>query len=286
MPKVQIIIPAINLWKKYTKPCIDSIKTKYDHRILLIDNASEDETIVEAGKLVSSKFCHQRNEDRWGCSQSWNFGIRDAFQRGYDYVLVLNNDVLLHPKAIDMLVARFEQAKMRSVAVKVDAAKHAGFLGEVTPKDAEMTERRLEFSQLAMVTMVNERAHCPYPEFIFTKSIEGREVNEEQEHPDFSAYMLSKESYEKIGAFDEMFAPAYFEDNDYHRRVNLAGMKAISVPSAIYYHYGSRTRMESGTLNLTNENFEKNRQYYIQKWGGIPGQEKFDQPFNKLKDNK
>lgn len=47
MTKIQIVIPCINLWSKYTKNCINSIKTKYEYRILLIDNGSTDETKEE-----------------------------------------------------------------------------------------------------------------------------------------------------------------------------------------------------------------------------------------------
>lgn len=283
MPKVQIVITSINLWEKYTKPCIDSIKTKYDHRILLIDNGSTDETKEEAGKLVSNTFSHHRNEQAWCCAKSWNFGVKDAFERGYDYALVLNNDILLHPEAIDYLIGRFEASKQKLVAEPVEFDVLAS--AEATIQ-APVKATHFESEILAMVTAMNIAGECNPPEQIFQKDASKYKIVGEAEHPDFSAFMISKAAYEKVGPFDEGFVPCYFEDNDYHYRVNVAKMKAITFPSAIYYHYGSRTQNEAlggGKLISTNGNFENNRAYYIRKWGGPPGFEQFKEAFNGLK---
>lgn len=261
--KVAIVIPCINLWNEYTKACLDSIKTKYDHRILLIDNGSTDVTKVEAGKLVSATFSHKRNEERWSCSKSWNYGVKDAFERGYDLVLILNNDVVLHPEAIDRLVEKF-------------ASQKKGHPGH-------------PFSQpeLGMVTMMDITGECVEPKDIFNKSPKDFELVAEAEHPCFSGFMINQECYERIGEFDEGFDPCYFEDNDYHRRIKLGGMKAIVLPTALFYHYGSRTQNESGdTPVCSSPQFEKLRAYYVAKWGGPPGHETWDSPFNGTTDIK
>jgi len=83
-----------------------------------------------------------------------------------------------------------------------------------------------------------------------------------------------------VGSFDERLYPAYFEDNDYHYRIRLAGMRAITHPPAMFYHYGSRTQNEAGGAPLVPGNvFDENRRRYIQKWGGPPGCEQFRKPF-------
>lgn len=83
------------------------------------------------------------------------------------------------------------------------------------------------------------------------------------------------------GSFDENFYPAYFEDNDMHYRMKLAGAKGYINRRAIAWHVGS------GTQNADPENpvvpsqrFEQLRSYYVQKWGGVPGEEKYTNPFN------
>ena len=252
--KIQIVIPCINLWKKYTKPCIASVQTEHEYRILLIDNASSDETKREAERLQSANFAYQRNEEPWSCAKSWNFGVKDAWERGFDYVVVLNNDVLLHPKAIDILVNRFESQ----------------VLGTPTA--------------LAMATMNDVRGECPIIADIFTLSVSDKQAVEESEHPCFSGFMINKECWDRVGEFDENFKPAYFEDNDYHRRINIAGMKAIVVPSAMFYHFGNGTQREAipGRWVTSGFQFEKNREYYKSKWGGLPGEETFQKPFNEV----
>ena len=103
------------------------------------------------------------------------------------------------------------------------------------------------------------------PEFICT------ELN-------WCSFILSVETLKKVGKFDENFFPAYFEDNDYFRRMLLANVSIImnSMLNPIIYR-NSMTIQKSPELN---NGFEKNRQYYISKWGGQPTQETFNTPFN------
>ena len=233
MSKIAVIIPAINLWSKYSRQCIQSIKSKnHELRILFIDNGSTDETLIEAGKLVSNTFAHKRNEERWGVSQSWNFGILDAWSRGFDYCLVLNNDILLHEDCIDRLVERFEK----------------GDVGIVTAMDIQ--------------------GECMLPTMIFDKHSKDYESVSEAEHPHFSAYMISKACWDTVGEFDEGFSPAYYEDNDYVQRMRIANIKAIVYPPALFYHYGSRTQNEA--LDKPIVDSSKTHRYFISKWGGNP----------------
>jgi len=233
--RVQIVIPVINLWKKFTKQCIDSVVKAcegVDYRILLIDNASIDETKDEAGKLVSSTFSHKRNEERWGCGQSWNYGIKDGFERGFDYIFVVNNDTLLHQDAIKNLMSRFEK------------------------------------DDIVMATCMNIKGECSTPEDIFNKKSIDKEKVEESEHPDFSGFMINKKFYEMIGESDMGFFPAYYEDNDIHRRIKLAGLKAIVLPTAMFYHYGSQTQLQAINRPLVDSSISHS--YFIAKWGGNP----------------
>lgn len=255
MPKIAIIVPCINLWNKYTKACIDSIKTKYLYRILLIDNGSTDDTKIEAGKLVSNTFSHLRNEEAWSCAKSWNYGVKDAFERGYDYVLILNNDILLHPDAIDLMVERFKESDIRDNSL-------------MNP----------EF--LAMVSCLDVRSECHVPEELFSLSPEKKKGVGESEHPNFSAFMINKWCWERVGAFNEIFKPCYFEDNDYHYRIKKEGMRAITLPMAMFYHYGSRTQNEATDKPIcSSPQFEKNRALYISIWGDVPGNEKWEHPY-------
>ena len=110
-PKVFVVMPVINLWNEYTKPALKTIISSHPLRLLIIDNGSVDETKDELTKLMLERNdldCILNNEN-WGCQKSWNYGMKLGFDNDFNYVFVINNDVLLHPKCIDRLVERFER---------------------------------------------------------------------------------------------------------------------------------------------------------------------------------
>ena len=256
LARVQVVLPAINLWNDYTLPCIKSLNIAIENakrhgistRVLFIDNGSQDETCKEASKMVTGNFAHKRNEKAWSFSKSVNFGVEDAWTRNFDYAFVINNDILLHKDAIIYLVKRFRQADP-------------------------------EIAMLSCLDVQGEMGDGREINFINAKE---REYISESEHPNFSAFMISKYAWEKIGQFDENFSPAYHEDNDLHYRICQIGMKALCIPPAMFYHYGSRTWnnaiLESATVK--QQMFLATRAYYVTKWGGLPGEEKFTHPYN------
>ena len=94
------------------------------------------------------------------------------------------------------------------------------------------------------------------------------------------AFLLNNYIYNKVGPFDNNIFPAYFEDNDYAYRLRLCGY-----PHTAYEFINPEIYRNSQTIAKDpslNNNFEKNRNYYIQKWGGEPYKETFLTAFNKL----
>ncbi len=88
-----------------------------------------------------------------------------------------------------------------------------------------------------------------------------------------------------VGLFDEWISPnyGYFEDNDYHRRMKLLGFDIRPIESAGVIHVGSSTLKNFSPYEekIHHERFRAARDRYIQKWGGLPGEEKFLTPFGK-----
>lgn len=102
-----------------------------------------------------------------------------------------------------------------------------------------------------------------------------------EEKPDYACFMIKDDAFETIGSFDENFVPAYFEDNDYHYRTKLAGLRSVRLNEARFVHEGSATQnMDPRNPVVPSKRFEKNRDYYIEKWGNIPGKEIYSTPFN------
>lgn len=101
---------------------------------------------------------------------------------------------------------------------------------------------------------------------------------------DFSCFMVEADFLDRFGTFDENFTPAYFEDNDMHYRVKLLGGRGYTVEEAEFFHVGSVTQFKGKRDGrdrvVSHDMFEANRAYYVKKWGGWPGKEKFVVPYN------
>ncbi len=81
-----------------------------------------------------------------------------------------------------------------------------------------------------------------------------------------------------IGGYDTNF-PAYFSDNDWYRRLELAGWERFNSGVNIGHH-GSQTINSDPYLRHVNSvTFPLYRSYYQQKWGGLPGEETYNHPF-------
>ena len=75
-----------------------------------------------------------------------------------------------------------------------------------------MTYRTLAGLELPFVTGISVRTQKEMEIF-------KRLVLVPSPHPDFSCFMIHRDTYKKVGPFDEEYWPAYYEDNDYHVRI-------------------------------------------------------------------
>lgn len=93
--KLSIVIPVFNKWN-FTKACLtDLSKLSSNHEIIIIDNASSDETSKEIADFMvslnaSCGMVPTRNEENTFHSKACNQGFRLAHG---DYVCFLNNDI-------------------------------------------------------------------------------------------------------------------------------------------------------------------------------------------------
>lgn len=95
---------------------------------------------------------------------------------------------------------------------------------------------------------------------------------------------LGRRTFDEVGYFDEEFAPAYYEDNDFIYRMRLAGIldtgdrskRKIPWIGALRYRC---VQDGHAIANGVKVDLEKNAAYYAKKWGGLPGEEKFTTPF-------
>lgn len=237
-----IVCPVLNCLA-YTRQFLDTIKSKTPYNIIVINNASNDGTreFLE-NKAKEIPLLAINLDKNIGVDPAWNLGIETAIsQYAAKYILIPNNDILLRPDTIDTLI-HF-----------IDADK------------------------LGMITAKNAAPLVDNPQNLYTLDIPQK--LEMTDDPDFSCFMLTAKAYRKVGKFDEKFFPAYFEDNDYHYRMKLLGIKVKKCNQALYYHFGSMTIKEGAAIRVQSDvNYLKNKEYYLKKWGGYPGNEIYEKP--------
>ena len=94
---------------------------------------------------------------------------------------------------------------------------------------------------------------------------------------DFCAFVLPATVAKKTGPFDAKFM-AYHEDKDYKFRMKKAGISFIEETLL-----NPKIFRDSSTLQKDpsiKQFYHDGLKYYIEKWGGEPGKEKFETPFN------
>lgn len=96
-PPVSIIIPAWNQWT-YTRATLTSLLAKTvwpDYEVIVIDNASEDDTPRELARLAQEwpQLRVIRNRRNLGFSGANNQGAEAA---AHEHLIFLNNDILIH----------------------------------------------------------------------------------------------------------------------------------------------------------------------------------------------
>jgi hypothetical protein len=104
-------------------------------------------------------------------------------------------------------------------------------------------------------------------------------------HPDFSAFLMRRHVWEKVGKFDEKFKVAFHEDNDMHLRLHKAGINAycIDVP---FYHYGSATikLSDAREQDRISTAAGENSRYFRDKWGFDSGTKEYYDAFKSPED--
>lgn len=96
----------------------------------------------------------------------------------------------------------------------------------------------------------------------------------------WALFLQRKRSLLEIGEYDGMFYPAYYEDSDYRRRMELKGHKPAIVDGCHYGHYGGATAKFLQKTGEHVDNEETLEKYYHMKWGGPRYQETYTSPFN------
>lgn len=94
----------------------------------------------------------------------------------------------------------------------------------------------------------------------------------------FYSFVMPLATYRKIGGFDELYYPAYYEDTDYQYRLQVAGCKTIDT-DILLPEVLRKSKSGEKDPSLYNNVFQC-RKHYETKWGGPPTHEQYKTPYN------
>jgi GT2 family glycosyltransferase len=199
--------------------------------VLVHDNASRDETAAKASAAFGAE---TGDVTRSATNDGFAGGVNRAMLRARGrFVLLLNPDCELQPGCVETLVARLEASP--------DAAGAAPLLvGDDGAPQSEFQLRRFPtlrtfVSELLMVERLTgssseiDRYRC--------RDLDPA-VEQPVEQPAGAALLLRRDVMASVGPLDERFAPAWFEDVDYCKRIAATGARLMFVPSARAVHHG------------------------------------------------
>ncbi len=242
---ISIIIPAFNAIE-YTKECIEKVYlvgSKYPFEVIVVDNASSDETQAEMKKerLVRKDFSYCRMEENLGFAGGVNFGMQRA--KG-QYVVILNNDTLPTSGWLDDMVEAFECDQTIGIVSPVTNYVGEGPQLEPAAKDIE-----------------------PHDINTFGAELKGRGIYYEPGRLVFFCVMIRRSVIDQIGLLDEGYIKGNFEDDDYCLRTILSGYKLAIAKSAFVFHHGSITFIKNKIVH--SDHMELNRKRFFLKTGNL-----------------
>jgi len=260
MTDLSIIIVGWNSVRDLTQ-CLPSLRAgcpAHVCEILLVDNASTDDTVAFSRQILPS-ITVIRNDRNAGFAHANNQAIAIATGR---YLCLLNPDTVVHPGALDTLVS-FLDGHPEAWACG------PGLLnGDGTPQRTGV--RFPSLWNLAVEAVFLDRVLPRTKVFgshrqLYAMGTAAREVDFVQG----SCLMVRREVIQRVGGLDERFF-MYFEETDWCRRIVGEGGKVFIVPSAAVTHFGGGTTGHYDERRLVH--YHESLLLYFSKHHGIASQ--------------
>lgn len=229
-PILSIVIPVWNKFN-FTRACLgDLTKLTLDHEIIVVDNASTDETqqvLSNAKQIV-----YKRNEENLGFAKACNIGYDLATAPN---ILFLNNDI------------RVQSDFSNWTAPLIKMCPYA----LVGPTMGQL-DKKLNFVQEANKVLTGNSYMGGWC------LAASREIWSKLHIPRNE----TQTGMPKAQIFSEEFGIAYFEDTDLSFRARKLDIKMEVVPVPVV-HFGKQTSKQLNVHKL----YSQARQIFVKKWG-------------------
>ncbi|GAA4999767.1 glycosyltransferase [Pseudoluteimonas lycopersici] len=244
VPRVSVIVLAFNNLE-LTRACLDSIEA-HSHwpnlEVIVVDNASSDGTreFLREWEQGGAGRKAILNDGNLGFAAGNNVGLAAATG---EYLVLLNNDTYVTPNWVRTLVNHLR----RNPGV--------GIVGPVTNNIGN--EARIEIHYGDMQEM--RSAAAAYTRRHAGELLPIRTVA-------FFCVAMPRSTYETVGPLDPAFGVGFFEDDDYCRRVEAAGLGVACAEDAFVHHHLSAS-FDKLKAETRQQLFLTNKAIYEAKWG-------------------
>lgn len=240
--RASIVIP-VHGKLDFTLACLRSLIAAGlgdEAEVIVVDDASPDASPEVLPRIPGLRY--HRNRENLGFVGSCNAGA--ALARG-DYLVFLNNDTTVRPGWLTALLATFEQHPDTGLAgallVYPDGRlQESG--GIVFSDGSGWNYGRFEDPRHPAYTFVREADYCSG-----------------------AAIALPRTLFQRLGGFDERYAPAYYEDTDLAMKVREAGLKVRVQPAAVVVHHEGVTA-GTDTASGVKAYQVRNQQRFLEHW--------------------
>ena len=106
VPRVSIVLVNWNNVNDSVE-CLESLRqcTYPNYEVTVVDNGSDGNDVGILNEKFGNYIRLIENEKNLGFAKGCNIGIRDALDRGADYIALLNNDTIVTPGFLDEIVS-------------------------------------------------------------------------------------------------------------------------------------------------------------------------------------
>jgi len=220
MKNIAVIICNYNK-KEYVKKCIESLSKQdtHDFDIYVVDNASTDGSADEIRALYGKTVTLICNNENLGGSGGFNTGMKQAYEAGYEYIVLLDNDVVLDEKCISTFYRDMES----NPGIGIMGAK---ILKMDKPDVIQEYGSFVDFKEMRfLLAYENEKEPDVLPKY------------NECDYVPACALVVRKETINRIGFMPkENFI--YYDDILWGMRCKRAGFRVVANRDAVAWHKG------------------------------------------------
>ena len=212
--------------------CLEAL-TREDCEIVVVDNASSDDTIRRVEEFVAWNPVRLiANEQNLGFGAAVNRGAQEA---SGDVLLILNPDAIAEPGAVADIMRCLETTHAAAVGgalLENDGQPARGFAFRRIPTLAALVFEAVLINQLWPGNPVNRRYRCLDADY---------SKQQEVEQPAGACLAITHTMWDKLGGFDEQFFPVWFEDVDLCKRLRELDGQIFFCPQAHFRHAGAHS---------------------------------------------